>query len=467
MLSQLRRFHFTGIGGAGMSGLALILKNSGFEVTGSDLQRSETTISLEKEGIKIFYDHKEENIGDCQVLVYSSACASDNPEIVAARRSGRIVLRRAEMLQELTRMRFSIAVAGSHGKTTVTSLIAFLLEKAGLDPTVVIGGRIKGWESGGKLGKSNILVCEADESDKSFLFLTPHIACITNIDREHLDYYGHSFRALRNGFHSFLLSVPLINGACVLCEEDQVVRALAKVIKRQVLIYGLEKSRKRTQERETQSSLRARNVKLYPFRGEYELIKDGEIMGRIEISLPGLHNVLNSLAACAVAFLLDVPFSIIQEGLKAFSGVERRLEFKGEKRGIKIYDDYAHHPTEIKATLTALRNAYPERRIVVIFQPHRYTRTAYLYKEFGRAFSLIDLLILTEIYPASEKPIPGVSAELIYREAKEEKGENVIFIPDKEKIARDLLSLLREGDVLITLGAGNIWQVGLEILERL
>jgi len=208
-------------------------------------------------------------------------------------------------------------------------------------------------------------------------------------------------------------------------------------------------------------------VKLYPFRGEYELIKDGEIMGRIEISLPGLHNVLNSLAACAVAFLLDVPFSIIQEGLKAFSGVERRLEFKGEKRGIKIYDDYAHHPTEIKATLTALRNAYPERRIVGIFQPHRYTRTAYLYKEFGRAFSLIDLLILTEIYPASEKPIPGVSAELIYREAKEEKGENVIFIPDKEKIARDLLSLLREGDVLITLGAGNIWQVGLEILERL
>ncbi|MEO0117396.1 MAG: UDP-N-acetylmuramate--L-alanine ligase [candidate division WOR-3 bacterium] len=469
MLSRIRRFHFTGIGGTGMSGLALVLKNSGFEVTGSDLQRSEVTSRLEKEGIKIFYDHKEENIGNCQVLVYSSACPPDNPEIVAARRSGRIVLRRAEMLQELLRMRFSIVVAGSHGKTTVSSLIAFILEKGGFDPTLIIGGRIKGWESGGKLGKSQLLVCEADESDKSFLFLTPHIACVTNVDREHLDFYGYSFRALRNAFLSFLLSVPLIDGICVLCNEDPVTKALAKVVKRQVLLYGLEKPPKRRRKgiEERESYLWTQNLKIFPFGSEYEVVKDEEVIGKVEVSLPGIHNVLNSLAACGIALLLDVPFSVIQEGLKNFSGVERRLEFKGEKKGIKVYDDYAHHPTEIKATLNVLRNLHPKERIIAIFQPHRYTRTSYLYEDFGRAFPLADLLIITEIYPASEKPIPGVSAELIYEVAKKEKGENVFFVPDKDQISSFLLPLLKEEDLIITLGAGNIWQVGLEILKRL
>ncbi|MEO0102102.1 MAG: UDP-N-acetylmuramate--L-alanine ligase [candidate division WOR-3 bacterium] len=466
---RIERFHFTGIGGVGMSGLAFILKNSGFEVTGSDLHRSEITNRLEKEGVKIFYDHKEENIGNSQVLVYSSACSLDNPEIVAARRLGRIVLKRAEMLQEFVRMRFSIVIAGSHGKTTVTSLVADLLEKGGLDPTVIIGGRIKGWESGGRLGKSNLLVCEADESDKSFLFLTPTIACVTNIDREHLDFYKYSFRALRNSFLSFLSSVPLIEGVCILCNEDPVARALGKVVKRPVLMYGFERTKKgkRIGSEERESFLLAKNTKILPFGAEYELVKDNETIGKVEISIPGVHNILNSLAACAVALLLNVPFSVIQEGLKAFSGVERRLEFKGEKKAIKIYDDYAHHPTEIKATLSALRNIYPDRRIIVIFQPHRYTRTSYLYEDFGRAFSLADFLILTEIYPASEKPIPGISAELIYQVAKKEKADNVVFIADKKRVASFLIPFLKEGDVVITLGAGDIWQVGVEILGRL
>lgn len=453
-----------------MSGLALILKNSGFEVTGSDLHRSEITNQLEKEGVKIFYDHKEENIGASQVLVYSSACSPDNPEIVAARRLGRIVLKRAEMLQEFVRMRFSIVIAGSHGKTTVTSLIAHLLKKGGLDPTVIIGGRIKGWESGGRLGKSNLLVCEADESDKSFLFLTPTIACVTNIDREHLDFYKYSFRALRNSFLSFLSSVPLLGGVCILCNEDPIVRALGKVVKRPVLMYGFERTKKGKRmgrEEGRESFLLARKTKILPFGLEYELVKDDEIIGKVEISIPGVHNVLNSLAACAVALILEVPFSLIQEGLKTFSGVERRLEFKGEKKGIKIYDDYAHHPTEIRATLSALRNVYPDRRIIVIFQPHRYTRTSYLYEDFGRAFPLADFLILTEIYPASERPIPGISAELIYQVAKKEKGDNVVFIPNKEEAVSFLTPFLQEGDVVITLGAGDIWRVGLEILERL
>ncbi len=461
---MIRKFHFTGIGGAGMSGLAFILKNSGFEVTGSDLRPSEVTARLEREGIKIFYGHREENIGDCQVLVYSSACSNDNPEIVAARKSRRIVLRRAEMLQELIRMRFSVAIAGSHGKTTVTSLIAHLLEKGGRDPTVVIGGRIKGWESGGKLGKSNLLVCEADESDRSFLFLTPNIACITNIDREHLDFYGHSFRRLRASFLSFLSSVPLIDGVCVLCRDDPVVRVLAKSLKREFVTYGLEKDEEEGGEK---SLFLARDVQLRPFSSEYILVRNGEVIGKVAVNLPGLHNVLNSLAAIAVAFLLNLPFSVIADGLKTFSGVERRMEFKGEKRAIKIYDDYAHHPTEIKATLSAFRNAYPKRRIIAIFQPHRYTRTSYLYKEFGRAFDLVDILILTEIYPASEGPIPGVSAELIYQEAKREKKEDLFLIPNKDDIPSFLLPLLKEGDVVITLGAGNICRVGLEILERL
>lgn len=334
---------------------------------------------------------------------------------------------------------------------------------------MVIGGRIKGWETGGRLGKSKYLVCEADESDKSFLSLTPTIACVTNIDREHLDRYNYSFAKLKQGFLSFLSNVPLIDGVCVLCNEDPVVKALARRVKRNTITYGLGPSHspstyKRDQEG---ANLIARDISLLPFAASYTLMKDGESLGRVEIAIPGIHNLLNSLAACAVALLLDIPFEIIKEGLKNFSGVERRLELKGEKQGIKVYDDYGHHPTEIKKTLAALRNAYPDRRIIAIFQPHRYTRTSYLYEEFGRSFALADILFLTEIYPAGEEPIPEVSAKLIYEVAKEEKGEGVRFIPNKDDITPLLLSLLKEGDVLITLGAGNIWNIGLEILERL
>ncbi len=440
-----------------MSGLALVLKNSGFEVTGSDLQRSETTMRLERAQIKIFYDHKAENIGASQVLVYSSAVSPDNPEIVFAKKTGRIVMMRAEMLQELIRMRYSIAIAGSHGKTTVTSLIAFLLERAGFDPTVVIGGRVKGWESGGRLGKSRFLVCEADESDKSFTILSPTIACVTNIDREHLDRYNYSLASLKNGFLRFLSNVPLIDGVNILCIEDPVVRGMINRLKRNVVTYGFGED----------AFLRACCVTLSGFSASYTLMQEGKEVGRVQISIPGIHNVLNSLAACAVGFILEIPWEVIRKEIKEFSGVERRLEFKGEKKEIKVYDDYGHHPTEIKATLAALRNAYPDKRIVVVFQPHRYTRTAYLASEFGQAFSEANLLIITEIYSAGEAPIENVSGDLIYQAVKKKKETGVFFIPQRREIAPFLLSNLLPGDVLITLGAGDIWKTSLEILERL
>jgi UDP-N-acetylmuramate--alanine ligase len=361
------------------------------------------------------------------------------------------------MLAELMRMKYSIAISGSHGKTTVTSMISTVLEKAGLDPTTVIGGKILGSEAGAKLGKSEYLVAEADESDRSFLLLYPTIAVITNIEREHLDYYK-DLNDIKRSFVKFANKVPFF-GAVILCADSSAVKQICPKLKRPKVTYGLTRK----------VMFNAIDIELKPFGSEFTLVVKGEKVDRFVMSIPGIHNVENSLSAIAVARQLDINYETIMTGLKEFSGVHRRLERIGEKSEIVIFDDYAHHPTEIQVTLRALRNAFPKQRLISIFQPHRYTRTKFLANDFGVCFGDCDLLIITEIYPASEPPIPGVSSKLIVEaiRAHNSSSPQVLYVEDKNIICDQLLPQLRQGDVVITLGAGNISEIGKEILSRL
>lgn len=457
MFGKLKHIHFVGIGGVGMSGIALVLKNLGFDITGSDLKDTDLTKNLTRLGIKIFYGHWAENISGADVVVYSSAIAKYNVELITAQNNRIPVIPRAEMLAELMRMKYSIAISGSHGKTTVTSMISTVLEKAGLDPTTVIGGKILGSESGAKLGKSKYLVAEADESDKSFLLLYPTIAVITNIEREHLDYYK-NLADIKKAFIQFANKVPFY-GIVILCADSLAVRQICPKMKRPKINYGL--SRK--------AMFNAKNIKLQPFSSQFDLMIEGEKIDRFELKVPGSHNVENSLAAIAVARQIDIDFATIKAGLADFSGVHRRLELIGKKSEITIFDDYAHHPTEIQITLKALRKAFPKNRVISIFQPHRFTRTKFLADEFGVSFSDTDLLVITDIYPASEPPIPGVTTMMIIDSIKAHNSSvtQVIYIEDKNMICDQLLPQLKPGDVIITLGAGNIWEIGKEILSRL
>jgi len=443
-----------GIGGSGMSGIAEVLHNLGFMVTGSDIQKKDMTERLEKLGIKVYYGHAPENVEGAEVVVVSTAIPPDNPEVLYAQEKKIPVIPRAEMLAELMRMKYSIAVSGAHGKTTTTSMIASILENAGYDPTVVVGGRIRGMGTGGKLGQSEYLVAEADESDGSFLKLFPTISVITNIDEEHIDTYG-DMENLKNAFVEFANKVPLY-GCTVISIDDPGARDLLPRIRRRVLTFGLSR----------QADFEARELELKGLGSSYSLYVRGEPMGKVRLGVPGIFNVRNSLAAFATAFELDIPPGVAIEALESFKGVMRRFEIKGEKKGIMVVDDYAHHPVEIEAVLKAARRFW-EGRIIVLFQPHRYSRTRRLYRRFGSAFHLADMLIITSIYPAGEKPLPGVTSELIYNAARDAGHREVYLIEDLEEARKFLLKTLKEGDLFITMGAGNVWRTGEKLLEEL
>jgi len=462
MWGKVRKIHLVGIGGAGMSGIAELLLNLGYQVSGSDLKKTEITERLKNLGGKIFYGHKPEQVGDAEVVVVSSAVREDNPEVLEARRRKIPVIPRAEMLAELMRLKHGIAVAGSHGKTTVTSMIATVLNQAGLDPTAVIGGKLDSFGSGARLGESDLMVVEADESDGSFLKLRPVIAVVTNIDREHLDHYG-DFENLRQSFLHFLNEVPFY-GLNVLGIDCPVVRGLVGELERRYITYGEAKD----------ADLRA--VEIYPEKTgcSFEVVYQGENLGKITLGMPGRHNAVNALSAIAVGFELGVDFETSARSLTGFKGVQRRLEFKGEAEGIVVIDDYGHHPREIEATLKAVKEwkfkngtSYAQRTVCV-FQPHRYTRTKLLLEEFPPAFDLAEVLVLTEIYPAGESPISGITGEKLFlkvKEHREKKGLKTWFFPSFEEILFWLKNQLKPGDLLLTLGAGNIWQIAEDFLK--
>lgn len=445
VFNKIERVHFVGIGGIGMSGIAEVLINLGFKVTGSDVRRTDITERLESLGAIIFQGHNEENIIDSDVVVVSSAVRPDNPEVKKARELFIPVIQRAEMLAELMRMKYSVAVAGAHGKTTTTSLVSSILGQAGLDPTCVIGGRLNSLGSNAKLGDSKFLVAEADESDGTFLLLYPTIAVATNIDLEHLDFYK-DMNEIKAAFLAFLNKVPFY-GVNIICIDNANIQGLIPMLKRRYMTYGLSK----------QADLRADNISYEGFLTRFRVIYKGYDLGEITLTLPGIHNVVNALAACGVAIELDIPFSTMQEALKNFSGIHRRLEIKWDG-DVKLIDDYGHHPTEIKATLSAIRRMWKDR-IIVAFQPHRYTRTQALMEQFATSFNEADILILTEIYAASEDPIEGITGSNLAETIRASGHKNVIFAPSKDDVIEKILENAKAGDVVVTLGAGDLYKI--------
>ena len=464
MWGKVRRIHFVGIGGAGMSGIAEVLLNLGYQVSGSDLKQSEVSRRLAELGGKIFYGHRGEQVGDAEVVVISSAVREDNPEVIEARARKILVIPRAEMLAELMRLKHSVAVAGSHGKTTTTSMIATILHQAGLDPTAVIGGKLDTFGSGARLGTGDLMVVEADESDGSFLKLRPVIAVVTNVDREHLDHYG-TFDNLRESFLRFVNEVPFY-GLDVLCTDCQVLRGMTGEIHRRYVTYGVSND----------AEIRAVEVRQERTGCGFDVISKGKKLGRIVLGVPGRHNAVNALAAIAVGFELGVDYATAARALTGFKGAHRRFQIKGEALGITVVDDYGHHPTEIKATLAAAREWRPANgaelpgRVVCGFQPHRYTRTKILAEEFTAAFDQADLLLVTEVYSAGEDPIAGVSGKSLFEQIEKHRkpqGLETFFVPTLEEMEDSLAKMLKPGDLFITVGAGNIWQAGEELLKKI
>jgi UDP-N-acetylmuramate--alanine ligase len=454
LFGRVRKIHLVGIGGTGMSGIAEILLDLGFEVSGTDAKRTDVTERLERLGAEIEYHHKGDRASRTDVVVTSTAVAPDNPEVLLARTHGIPVIPRAEMLAELMRLKRGIAVAGAHGKTTTTWLTSLVLAEGGKDPTILVGGRLKAIGSGARLGRGEYLVAEADESDGTFLKLSPVIAIVTNIDAEHLDFYG-DLPAVRRAFLEFLNKAPFY-GACVVNADDPNTRALLPEMRRRVVTYGFSRD----------AHLRAEAVEPRGHRTRFSVVAAEIPLGEVELHVPGLHNVSNALAAIGVGLELGIPFPQIASGISLFSGISRRLEVKGESGGVTVIDDYGHHPAEVKATLAALRQAWPGR-VVVIFQPHRFSRTRDLFQEFGDAFGGADLLFLTEIYSAGERPIPGVDASLIERAVRERSGREVALVADRTRLVDAVVARLAPGDVVLTLGAGDVWKAGEEILQRL
>ncbi len=456
MFKKYQHIHFIGIGGIGMSGIAELLLNLGYRVSGSDRKVSDLTARLAGLGATIYSGHDPAHVKGADVVVVSSAISADNPELKAAHRLPKVpVIRRAEMLAELMRLKYSVLVAGAHGKTTTTSMVSTVLARGSLDPTVVIGGRLNAWGTNAKLGSGEFMVAEADESDGTFLLLPPTIAVVTNIDLEHLDYYRDLDHIL-DTFLLFLNKVPFY-GQAVLCLEDENIQAILPRIEKRLSTYGFS----------SQADFQAREVKMNGLSSTYRAFHQGEELGEIEIPIPGRHNVLNSLAAVAVAFELEVPWSAVQAGLRDMTGVQRRFHIKGEAGGVLVLDDYGHHPTEIRAVLETLAGCYPDRRRIVAFQPHRFTRTRALMDQFARCFYHSDVLVLTEIYPASEKPIPGVTGSRLVEEIASHGHQDLHFCPTLSDMADTLGSMVKPGDVVMTLGAGNIYQVGESLLEML
>ena len=434
-----------------MSGIAEVLLNLGFKVTGSDVRTTETTERLTSLGAEVLYGHKAENVTDVDVVVVSSAVRPDNPEVLAAKGRFIPVIPRAEMLAELMRMKYSIAVAGAHGKTTTTSLVASILDTAGFDPTCVIGGRLNSLGTSAQLGSSEYLVAEADESDGTFLLLFPTIAVATNIDLEHLDFYR-DIEQIKDAFMKFLNKVPFF-GLVILCIDNPELQSLIPSLKRRYMTYGLSK----------QADLRAEITKHGGFTTTFKVDYKGQEMGEVTLAMPGVHNVVNALAAIGVAIELDIPFSTVQEALKRFAGIHRRLEVKWNKE-ITLVDDYGHHPTEIRATLAAVRDVW-KGRVIVAFQPHRYTRTRALLEQFVTSFNEADVLIVTEIYAASEEKIEGVSGSVLAERIRKSGHKNVLFAPTKEDIVDTILRTVAPGDLVVTLGAGDIYKVGERLVE--
>jgi len=477
MFAKIQRIHFVGIGGIGMSGIAEVLLNLGYKVSGSDLKTSAVTQRLASLGATTFEGHRAENIVGAEVVVTSSAIATENPEVTEAHKLHIPVIQRAEMLAELMRLKYGIAIAGMHGKTTTTSMVAAVLAAGGLDPTVVVGGRVDAMGSNARLGKSQYLVAEADESDRSFLKLTPILSVVTNIDREHMDTYR-NMRDVKETFLDFMDRVPFY-GMIVACNDDPLLRRLLPEAKRRVVTYGTkrgsdflikvsgpEKEQKRVAPPLSRSVRQGGDSDPQPPLSNFSVRYRDQNLGEFTLHVPGVHNVLNATAAIAVGIGLDVSVDAIRQALDQFRGVDRRFQLRGRAAGISVIDDYGHHPTEIKATLSAARQC-GFRQIHVIFQPHRYTRTRDLIGEFTSAFADADSLIVLDIYAASEKPIEGISGQALADEIREKSGMNVQYAASFADAVTAAADAARDGDMILTLGAGSVSQLGPMILDRL
>jgi UDP-N-acetylmuramate--alanine ligase len=451
MFKKIQRIHFVGIGGIGMSGIAELLLNLGYEVSGSDLKPGSTTRRLSALGGKIHSGHAAENVHDANVVVVSSAVRADNVEVLEAKKLQIPVIPRAEMLAELMRLKYSVAIAGAHGKTSTTSMVATVLVRGGYDPTVVIGGRLNAFGSNAKLGKGEFLVAEADESDGSFLKLSPTLAVVTNIDREHLDHYA-DLAEIQAAFVVFVNKVPFY-GAAVLCLDDPNVQTIIPRVERRIITYGTS----------NQADLVASRIEYRAFGCSYQIRYHGNPLGSVALQIPGQHSVLNSLAAVAIGLELEIPVEKIIAALGSFQNADRRFQIKGEQSGVLVVDDYGHHPTEIMATLCAARSS-SDRRIVAVFQPHRYTRTQALAEEFARAFNNADVVIVLPIYAAGEDPIAGVTAAKLADRIKKHGHRDVTYAPDFPAALQMLQGRLQASDLLITFGAGDVWKIGEEWL---
>ncbi len=446
-MRRTKHIHFVGIGGIGMSGIAEVLLNLGYTVSGSDTAMSDVTRRLQRLGARIDPGHAADHVHGTDVVVVSSAVPQANVEVATARERHIPVIPRAEMLAELMRMKYGIAVAGSHGKTTTTSLIATVMARGGLDPTVVIGGRLNSLGSNAKLGQGDYLVAEADESDGSFLMLSPTIGVVTTVDAEHLDHYG-NLEAIRHAFAQFVNKVPFY-GCSVICLDQPNIQSLVPQIHRRFITYGLT----------SQADYVARDVRFVGPRSCFEGFRAGRRLGSFAVNLPGVHNVYNALAAIAVGLELDLSLPTIAKALEEFSGIHRRFEILGTRDGVTVVDDYGHHPEEVRQTLRAAKSVWPEDRLVVVFQPHRYTRTRLLLQEFFTAFYEADVLILLDIYAAAETPIPGVNTTLLYEGIKEHGQREVHYLSTPSEVVPFLRQHLRESDILLTLGAGDVWKI--------
>ncbi|HTM56896.1 MAG TPA: UDP-N-acetylmuramate--L-alanine ligase [Candidatus Udaeobacter sp.] len=453
MYGRTRRIHLIGIGGSGMSGIAEVLITLGYQVSGSDLKSSEVTDRLVRLGGRVMPGHDAVNIEGAQVVVYSTAVKDDNPELQAARAAGLPTIPRADMLAELMRMKYGIAVGGSHGKTTTTSMIAAVLARGGLDPTIVVGGRLHGLGSSARLGHGQFMVAEADESDGSFLRLSPAVTVVTNVDREHLDHYP-DMAAVRQAFVYFANRVPFY-GVSILCADDEQVREILPRVTRRHICYGTR----------PECEVRASEIELIPHGSRFRVHAFGNDLGVLELHVPGHHNALNALAAVAVGLEVEVGFGLIAEALAGFRGVARRFETRGEARGVRVIDDYGHHPTEISATLAAARGL--GGRLLVIFQPHRYTRTSALQSEFGAALADADRVWVLDVYAAGETPQEGISGRTVVERAAEAGARHVVFAGDPAAAAAEAAREARPGDIVLTLGAGDVWKLADRVLETL
>ncbi|MBI5644392.1 MAG: UDP-N-acetylmuramate--L-alanine ligase [Deltaproteobacteria bacterium] len=450
---RIKKIHFIGIGGSGMNGIAEVLVNMGYNVTGSDLSETEVTRRLRELGATIFIGHRAENVVDSHCVVYSSAVKKDNPEVKEAASRQIPIIPRAEMLSELMRMKYGIAIAGTHGKTTTTSMVSMILAAANMDPTIVTGGKLNSLGANAKLGGGDFLVAEADESDGSFLKLSPTIAVVTNIDREHMDHYS-DMDEVRSAFLNFMNKVPFF-GCAVICLDHPVIQSLIPKISRRFISYGFT----------AQADINARQIRHNGMQTSFDVWSNKKLLGEITLNLPGEHNVYNSLAAIAVARELEIDFGKIKAGLEGFTGVERRFHVRGISAGITVVDDYGHHPEEIRAVLRAAKKGF-DSRVIVVFQPHRYSRTKDLFNEFLSAFNDAEKLVITDIYAAGEEKIEGISGEALYKGIKAYGHKDVTYTP-LSNVPAFLDSNVAAGDMVITLGAGDVWKTGMALLEML